>query len=240
MLFLFGAKTESERVGKVDIACSKCGARPCMLFVSLTKGTVYFVSVANLKRTYQVACGHCDSHWEIDSALGERLHRHLNPDSLDHGKKSLPDTAQGVLQNLRKAVDIQQSAQALPDAARGLLQNLRNRIDPDPDAESTSVPATLTNAEASTALQQAAADGDLKQVKALLKKGIDVNGTDGAGWTPLMRAANAGHLEVVRLLLERGADVSRPSKNGFTPLMRAFINGHTEVVDLLRQAGAKS
>jgi hypothetical protein len=240
MLYLFGAKTESERIGKVDISCSNCGARPCWLFFKVTKGTLYFVSVANLKRTYFVACGNCNKDWEIDTALGERLHRHLNPGDPALETKSLPETAQGALQNLRKTVELGQSAQALPTAARGLLQNLRNMVDLEGDGPSASGEEALTEAEATAQLCGAVSEGDVKQVKALLKRGANVNGVDGSGWTPLMRAADGGHLEAARLLLERGADVTCPSRNGFTPLMRAFLNGHTEMVELLRQHGAKS
>jgi|SRR5579871_2926308 len=216
MLFFFGAKDRSQRIGKVDISCPQCGRQPCTLSVSTTKATVYFMPVANLKRAYQVSCGHCDNQWNIDTELGERLHRQLRPKDFDP------------------------NAKALPNAALGLLQNLRGKLDSKPSTPSQPDPAALTDTQVGAALQTAAADGDIKQVKALLKRGVNVNSRDNGGWTPLMRAADGGHLEVVRLLLEQGADVTSLSKNGFTALMRAFVNGHTRVVDLLRESGAKS
>jgi hypothetical protein len=228
MLYLFGTKAQSERIGKVDITCPQCGQRSCTLYATTNKATVYFVPVATLKRSYQVACGHCDSRWEIDSELGERLHGLLKPENTDPQAPSLPNVAAG-LDTLRKA-----------GAALDLLPKLRHAIGMDQDAAPPSGAITLTDDEAKAALQTAAGAGDIKQVKALLKKGVDVNSRDSGGWTPLMRASDQGHLEVVRLLLERGADVTGLSKNGFTALMRAFVNGHTDVVDLLRQSGAKA
>lgn len=214
MLFFFGSKARSESVGKVDIACPQCGRRPCVLAVNTNKATVYFVPVANLKRTYQVTCGNCAHQWEIDADQGERLRGKSGPE------KPEPEV------------------QSVPDAAMGLLKSLRKTLDSGLKAPPPADPSTLTEAEASELLQEAVADGDLKRVKALVKAGAKVNRRDSAGWTPLMRAAEHGRLEMVRFLIEQGADVNNVSNNGFTALMRAFVNHHTETADLLRQSGA--
>src|SRR4051812_43083387 len=54
-------------------------------------------------------------------------------------------------------------------------------------------------------LALAAQRGDVAEVDALLKGGMDVNTPSNFhGWTGLHAAASAGHVRVVRLLLERG------------------------------------
>ena len=87
-------------------------------------------------------------------------------------------------------------------------------------------------------LHQAAADGDLEQVKLHISNGADVNAKDQRGRAALHRAANAGHIEVVRLLIEHGADVNIGDKLKRTPLEHAAVAGRTEVAKLLIERGA--
>lgn len=54
-------------------------------------------------------------------------------------------------------------------------------------------------------LRQAAAKGDIKQVKSLISKGADVNAKSKWGRTPLRIATNRGHTEIVDLLRKHGA-----------------------------------
>jgi cytochrome c biogenesis protein CcmG/thiol:disulfide interchange protein DsbE len=49
-------------------------------------------------------------------------------------------------------------------------------------------------------LHQAAADGDISQVKSLISRGADVNAKDELGQTPLQIAKSRGHADVVELL----------------------------------------
>jgi ankyrin repeat protein len=72
-------------------------------------------------------------------------------------------------------------------------------------------------------LRGAAIRGDVKEVKALLKAGADVDeGVLADGWTPLHMAVNHGHLAVIRVLLEAGAD----------PAVRALFIG--SIFDTIR------
>lgn len=87
-------------------------------------------------------------------------------------------------------------------------------------------------------LHQAAADGDLEQVRLLLSQGADVNVKDQRGRAALHRAANTGHVEVARLLIEYGADVNIGDNLKRTPLEHAAVAGHTEVARLLIDKGA--
>jgi ankyrin repeat protein/beta-lactamase regulating signal transducer with metallopeptidase domain len=97
---------------------------------------------------------------------------------------------------------------------------------------------TKSEARPAKPLQQAAAEGDLEQVKLHISSGADVNAKDQRGRAALHRAANTGHVEVVRLLIEHGADVNVGDKLKRTPLEHAAVASRTEVVRLLIQEGA--
>ncbi|HET8669347.1 MAG TPA: ankyrin repeat domain-containing protein, partial [Candidatus Saccharimonadales bacterium] len=57
-----------------------------------------------------------------------------------------------------------------------------------------------------TPLMQAADDGDIDQVRALLRNGADVNEAKGSGHTALMLAASRDNLVIVQTLLRAGAN----------------------------------
>ncbi len=84
-------------------------------------------------------------------------------------------------------------------------------------------------------LHQAAADGDIKQVKLLISKGADVNAEDEEKKTPLHYAAETGKMEVVQLLVEASADVNAGS---WPPLCIAAENNHIAVSEYLIAHGA--
>ena len=89
------------------------------------------------------------------------------------------------------------------------------------------------------ALAEAARNGHLGIVKALLKEGTDVDAhEDEMSLTPLMCAAANGHAACVRVLLEAGADVEY-CINGSTALELAKEEGRKECVRLLLEAGAE-
>jgi ankyrin repeat protein len=87
-------------------------------------------------------------------------------------------------------------------------------------------------------IHDAARDGNLEKVKALLKGNPDlVFSKDDQGETPLHFAANLGHKDVVEFLLAKKADVNAKANNGWTPLYVAGRTGHNDVAELLRQHG---
>ena len=51
--------------------------------------------------------------------------------------------------------------------------------------------------------------GHIQIVRHLLGKGVDIEISNGDGYTPLHFAANGGHVELLKLLLENGADINR-------------------------------
>ncbi len=67
-------------------------------------------------------------------------------------------------------------------------------------------------------LSQAAAEGDIEKMKALIAAGAKVDEETSFGQTPLSFAVRRGQLEAVRLLLEKGAPPSRFDHWGSSPL----------------------
>src|ERR1035438_7582111 len=86
-------------------------------------------------------------------------------------------------------------------------------------------------------IHDAAANGDLGTVKALLKGNPGL--VDKSGMTPLHWAAARGHKDVAELLLANGADVNAKNtgttglNTGLTPLHYAAGSGHKDVAELL-------
>ena len=87
-------------------------------------------------------------------------------------------------------------------------------------------------------IHDAAQDGALRKVKALLKDDPDlVFSRDRGGMTPLHWAEQEGHKDMAELLLANKAEVNAKDKNGWTPLHYAAAYGYTEASELLRQQG---
>ncbi|XP_021654514.2 phytochrome-interacting ankyrin-repeat protein 2 isoform X3 [Hevea brasiliensis] len=95
-----------------------------------------------------------------------------------------------------------------------------------------------------TLLHIGARKGDLKEVKRLLDKGMDVNapawGPKSKGVSPLHLAAKGGHVEVMDELLEHGADIDARTWGacGWTPLHNAAKERKREAVKFLLENGA--
>ncbi len=91
-------------------------------------------------------------------------------------------------------------------------------------------------------LLDAALRGNIRQVQALLEKGVDVNSEQTKGTTALWPAAANGHTEIVKLLLKRDADLNAKTHlkgKDYTPLSAAKEMGRTEIIKLLKEYGAK-
>lgn len=92
-------------------------------------------------------------------------------------------------------------------------------------------------------LTPAAEKGHLEIVRELLTTtDINVNLTNGVGWTALIEAIILGdggptQQEIVRLLLEHGANPLMTDMWGVTPLALAREKGYAEIADLLVRAG---
>lgn len=86
--------------------------------------------------------------------------------------------------------------------------------------------------------QYAAAYGNNKLVKFLLKKGYDINWKDSEGYTALHWAVQEGHLETVKLLIENGCDINIMDAAGHTPLYVAAGENRSEIAKYLLEHNA--
>ena len=91
----------------------------------------------------------------------------------------------------------------------------------------------------SSPIANAAMSGDREAVRALIKKGLDVNEAQGDGTTALHLAAMKGDAELAQMLLVAGANHRATTRIGaYTPLYLAARGGHSAVVAALLAAGA--
>lgn len=98
-------------------------------------------------------------------------------------------------------------------------------------------------------IHQAALDGNLDKVKALIEANPSLVSSRVPtnspylirydGFTPLICAAENGHREIVEFLLTNKADISATSANGWTALHAAAYFGHKDVVEVLLSHKAK-
>ena len=88
-------------------------------------------------------------------------------------------------------------------------------------------------------LVEAAYTGNLSKVRALLRKGIDVDAKDSVGATALMIASEFGRKKNVQALLDKRAQVNHQRKDGVIALMIASQEGHEAIVQILLDKGAE-
>jgi ankyrin repeat protein len=99
--------------------------------------------------------------------------------------------------------------------------------------------SALLGAQSASPIADAAAAGDREAVRALTKKGLDVNAAQGDGTTALHWAALKGDAEMAQMLLYAGANHRATTRIGaYTPLYLAARGGHSAVVAALLAAGA--
>ena len=96
--------------------------------------------------------------------------------------------------------------------------------------------ANLSSAGAGSPLVNAARKSDTATVRALLKKGIDVNIRDIDGTTALYWAAYESDSEIAELLIRAGADVKAANRYGVAPLYLACVNGNAVLIEMLLKA----
>ena len=84
-----------------------------------------------------------------------------------------------------------------------------------------------------------AQQGNLNEMKKLHEQGVNINHSDGYGWTALMCAGIAGQEDVVDFLLKHGADKCLVNKQGKTAAKLAEGADKMGVVQLIENFGKK-
>ncbi|XP_049832262.1 ankyrin-3-like isoform X4 [Schistocerca gregaria] len=109
-----------------------------------------------------------------------------------------------------------------------------------PDEATASPMRNLSGRERGRRLIQAAKQGTVEVLQALLEIGADVGARDEnwSGWTALHWAAYWGDAEAVRCLVDGGAEVDARDHRKIAPLHLAAFNGHTAVVQMLLASSA--
>ncbi len=87
-------------------------------------------------------------------------------------------------------------------------------------------------------LNQAAVEGDLDRVKALVGQGADVNSLNRMQMTPLVVAAMNSRTAVCKFLADNGADLNANDVRGMTALLYAVERNNKELVEFLVKKGA--
>lgn len=87
-------------------------------------------------------------------------------------------------------------------------------------------------------LHQAAAIGDVAQIKLHIEKKTDLNALNEQGDTALKLAVASQSVDCVKALLEGGANPNLKDSNGSTPLMDASMAGNVDMVNAMVAAKA--
>jgi ankyrin repeat protein len=98
--------------------------------------------------------------------------------------------------------------------------------------------ATTAMAASSVPVVDAAKNGNRETLRALLKKGANVNAAEADGTTALHWASYRDDLESADVLIHAGAAVNAANDLGVTPLWTASLNGSVAMVRRLLEAGA--
>ncbi|XP_049944338.1 ankyrin repeat domain-containing protein 65-like [Schistocerca serialis cubense] len=123
-------------------------------------------------------------------------------------------------------------ADAMLHQPKDLIEVSQLLYDPPPQSRS------LSAEERGRKLVQAAEEGEVGELRALIAAGANVGTRGQWGWTALHWAADRGDAEAARLLVEAGAAVDARDVSGYTPLHYASVHGRAEVAAQLLDAGA--
>jgi hypothetical protein len=123
----------------------------------------------------------------------------------------------------------QMQAMPAPSAARAMASS------PRPAAAS----AATESLDAPAALREAAQNGNVQRLEALLTERIDIDARDASGRSALMLAVLHDRKDAVNSLLAAGADPNAADTSGTTPLEAAIAAARPEIAAALRRAGAR-
>lgn len=138
----------------------------------------------------------------------------------------------GTMDSLQTATSKQ------PREGSPLVALLRDGYQTPPPPFDVSEPVTIDNTP-TISLYWYSDFTNVRAVRRLLKKGVDVNARDLRGATALHYAVSHASLPVVEVLLHRGANVNMADRWGGTPLMIASHNRDVRLIRLLLKNGAR-
>jgi len=87
-------------------------------------------------------------------------------------------------------------------------------------------------------LHQAATEGDIAEIAALLAAGLPIDARDEAGRTPVMAATAARQAAAVKALVDAGADVDIRDDRLDNPFLYAGAEGLLDILRIVNEAGA--
>ena len=90
-----------------------------------------------------------------------------------------------------------------------------------------------------TSLHSASKNGDLKSVKELVNRGINIDSQTSDRWTALHRAVFYEHEDIVRFLIDNGANCNIFNNKKRTPLHLAAAKGNLLILILLIEGFAE-
>lgn len=91
-----------------------------------------------------------------------------------------------------------------------------------------------TRSQRQQRLFDAALEGNVERIRALIEAGADIDARNEMGMTPIFISSMYGHLSAVKLLLSAGADLSITSNGGSSCLDAAVAQEHHDVAMLIR------
>lgn len=97
---------------------------------------------------------------------------------------------------------------------------------------------TMADQTPAQRLLQAAGEGDLPTVDAMLEQGVAVDVRDAQGNTPLLLATAANRVEVARRLVDAGADVNLQNRMQDSAYLLAGASGYQQILELTLAHGA--
>ena len=136
---------------------------------------------------------------------------------------------------------------AIASPARGQTVRRGGSSDPPAKTSATGSGSSRTtnkadvnrrNPDGSTPLQWAVYNGDVAEVRRLLRAGANVALANNYGASPMTLAAEVANTDVLKVLLEAGANADSPNPEGQTALMAVARTGNVEAAQLLLDHGA--
>ena len=99
--------------------------------------------------------------------------------------------------------------------------------------------STDTDYDIDRLLQRATQNGDVDQVKELLRAGANADHESEQGLTPLHWSALNGRADLAEVLIDHGADINQRERytGKLTPMAMALLMGYDDVVELMAGRG---